>query len=109
MLIHDHSERVGAPTVQASGTSASVAIASRPEFMQTVALGDLAIFGIGWLLLGILIGWSINAARVRWLTKQRAVLCRRLARAAERHDHAKQVIAHMVDEEAKARRAAAVA
>lgn len=108
MLIHEHSERVGATTGQAGGTIASVAIPPRRDPMA-LTTAELAVFGFGFLLLGVLIGWAINEARLARVTGQRDRLAKRWARSEERFGHAKTVIVRMVEEEAEARRLSVVA
>lgn len=104
MLIHDHSERVPATTAQASATEASVTIEPRDAFLPALSSGEQLAFGFGWLLLGVIVGWSINQARVVRLKGQRDRFAKRWVRACERVELSKEVIARMVNEESEDRR-----
>ena len=97
-----------ATTVQASGAIASVAVPPRRDPMALDAV-ELAVFGLGFLLLGVLIGCVINEARLARVTGQRDRLAKRWARSEERCGHFKTVIARMVEEEAEGRRSSVVA
>lgn len=101
MPIHDHRERVGTPTVRASGDSpSSTAQLDRVDHFELTA-GELALGAAGWLLLGAVIAWSISRVRVRRLQAHNARLAKRWARAAERFETAKEVIARMVNQESE--------
>jgi hypothetical protein len=98
MLIHDHSERVGTTTAQASGTIAPEA--GRTTFTTT----EVCVCAVGWLLLGLLASWAVASPIIARARRQRDRFERRWMRSNQRYEQAKQVIARMVEQESEDRR-----
>lgn len=103
MPIHVHNPRTTTATVQPMREPQPSA--GRPVF----DLDQAITFGFGCMLVGFAVAWTIQQARVARLQARCARVTRRWTRAVERHDLSKQVIARMVDQEAKDHRQSVVA